>query len=264
MKSSKSKEISRWILTLFLLFVLAAPLYAADPTAQATNSPAGIHIGETHGFIGMHVGAKFPNFAGEQFGQITNQLTLEKKDFRSTAIGFNMGAAFKSHYALSFEWEYSQASPSSEFRHFVENGNPITQTTHLRQMPFTATFRYYPWKMGEAVGSFVWLPSRFLPYVAGGGGFMHYKISQEGSFVDTNPMSPNYLNIVEGNPHSSGFLPIGHVAAGFDISITSRFYANFEARYTFGHAHLSTGFTSILKPLDLKGLTTSGGIGVRF
>jgi hypothetical protein len=267
-----SNRISRWMLAPALLFILVAPLYAAnnalDPTTttQAPDSSAGIHIGRTHGFIGMHAGANLPNFAGEQFGQITNQLTLEKKDFRATAFGFDIGAAFKSHYALLFGWDYSKTSPVSEYRHFDENGKAITQTTHFRQMPFTTTFRYYPWKMGEAVGSYVWLPSRFLPYIAGGGGFMHYSIAQEGDFVldINNPQSPDYLKIVTGRNHSSGVVPIGHLSAGMDISITSRFYANFEARYVFGHAHPSTDFTTIMKPLDLKGITMSGGIGVRF
>ncbi len=271
MNFCKSNIIEKVGLALVLLAVLVSPVYAAtnalepEPSAQQQNSPVGVSVGKTHGFITMRVGANFPNATGEQFGQITNQLTLEKKDFQAVAFGFDMGAAFKSHYALAFDWEYYQASPSSEFRHFVEeNGNPITQTTKLRQMPFTATFRYYPWKMGEDVGSYVWIPSRFLPYIGGGGGFMYYKISQEGSFVNTNPLSPNYLDIVDGNPKSSGIIPTAHLAAGLDISINSRFYANFEARYVFAHAHLSQDFTTIREPLDLKGARVSGGIGVRF
>jgi hypothetical protein len=250
-----------WTSALFILTL--TPLYAANGPQQ--GGPSGVNVGKTHGFINFRMGVNFPNAAGEQFGQITNQLTLEKKDFRAGTYGFDIGAAFKSHYALAFGWEYSSASPASEFRHFVEdNGNPITQTTHFRQMPITATFRYYPGKMGEEVGSYIWMPARIAPYIAVGGGFMYYSISQKGDFVNTNPSSPNYLAILEGDLKSSGIVPAGHLAAGFDISISSRFFANFEARYTFAHAHLSQDFSTIKEAMDLKGLKTTGSIGVRF
>jgi outer membrane protein W len=126
-------------------------------------------------------------------------------------------------------------------------------------MPMTATFRYYPGMMGEEVGSFIWTPKRIAPYIAVGGGFMYYSLSQKGDFVNFQT-----FDIITGNPKSSGVVPVGHLAAGFDVSINSRFFANFEARYTFAHAHLSEKFTTIREALDLKGLKTTGAIGVRF
>ncbi len=201
----------------------------------------------------------FPNAASDLFDMVTHELTLEKKDFRSPFFGFDFGVSLQSHYALVFAWEYSQASPVSESRPYVDqDGNPIVQTTWFKQMPITATFRYYPWKTGEKVGNYVWIPARINPYIAGGGGFMRYGFRQKGSFVNSNT-----LDIFDAELKSQGFAPIGHVAAGFDVNITPRIFANFETRYVFSQKELTDNFTGF-EPIDLKGLRTNGGIFVRF
>jgi hypothetical protein len=263
------KSVFALFLSTIMMALLAPALNAGnnDPgpaATQAQDSQSGIHIGRTKFFLGGHAGINFPNAASDLFDMVTRELTLEKKDFRSPCFGIDFGIAIQSHYAVVFSWEYSQASPVSESRPYVdENGNPIVQTTRFRQMPFTATFRYYPWKTGEEVGSYVWIPARFSPYIAGGGGFMHYNFRQEGSFVNTNPNSPNYLDIFEEDLESKGTAAMGHLSAGFDINITSRIFANFEARYVFSHKALTEDFI-LFEPIDLKGLRTTGGIFFRF
>ncbi len=260
-----SNRIGKWVLVLLLLAMFTAPqLFAAsndsDPTApQPQNSPSGFDIGKTRMFIGAHAGMNFPNASSDLFASATNNLTLQKKDFQSPLFSFDFGISFQSHFAAVFAVEYSQASPVSEFRHFVdENGNSIVQTTHFSQMPITGTFRYYPLKTGESVGSYVWMPARLSPYLAAGGGVMRYDFRQEGSFVDNKT-----LNIFEHIFESDGFAPAAHLAGGFDINISKRIFANFEARYVLSHKRLSTDFINF-KPIDLWGLRTTGGFGIRF
>lgn len=261
-----SGRIGKWIAALLLLAPAALrtqALYAGspepDPAVTTQNSPSGFSLGGHNLFFGGHAGMNFPNAASDLFDMVTRELTLERKDFRSPFFGFDFGISLKSHYALVFTWEFSTVNQASEFRHYVEdNGNSIVQTTGFRQMPVIATFRYYPWKTGEEVGSYAWIPSRFIPYIAGGGGIMHYRFQQKGSFVDSNTLDIFYANLT-----SKGFTPVAHLAGGFDISLTPRLFANFEGRYMFANAHLSEAFTSF-KPIDLKGLKTSGGLYIRF
>jgi outer membrane protein W len=260
-----SNKISRWMLAIGLLVILVAPLYAAnnalDPTAtaQAPNPQSDLHIGKAHGFLGAHAGMNFPRGGSDLFDMVTSELTLDKSDFRSPEFGFDLGFNIKSRYALVFALDCASASPVSESRKYTEaNGNAIVQTTEFRQIPFTATFRYYTRNMGEKVGSFVWTPTRVNPYIGGGGGFLHYSFNQYGSFVDVNT-----LDIFDGNLSSSGVSWTGHVAGGVDVSITSRLYANFEVKYSFAHRNLSKDFVRF-KPIDLFGLWTTAGIGFRF
>ena len=263
MKHIGSSRIGKWIVVLFLIF--AAPgLLAAGPdpepaAAQPQDSSAGYSIGKTRMFIGAHAGMNFPNAASDLFHMVIRELTLAKKDFRSPFFGIDFGYSIHPHLTVVGAFEYSRASQVSEFRHWVyENGNAIVQTTRFSELPITGTLRYYPIKTGESVGNYVWMPTRFTPYIAAGGGVMRYNFNQEGSFVNFKT-----LDIADDSLVSDGFVPVAHVAAGFDINISKRFFANFEARYVFGKADLSQDFTGF-QPIDLKGMRASGGLGVRF
>jgi hypothetical protein len=260
-----STRIGKWVLALLLLAIFTAPqVFAAgtdpEPTAtQPQNSPSGFNIGKTRMFIGAHAGMNFPNAASDLFAMVTRELTLKKKDFRSPFFRVDFGYSIQSHLTAVFAVEYSKVSQVSEFRHWVDdNGNSIVQTTHLSELPITGTLRYYPLKTGESVGSYVWMPARFSPYIAAGAGVMRYNFSQEGFFVNFRT-----FDITEDSLVSEGFVPAAHVAAGFDINISKRVFANFEARYVFANADLSQDFSGF-QPLDLKGLKASGGFGIRF
>jgi opacity protein-like surface antigen len=262
MKHTESFRIAiRRFLPLFVM-ILALLYTSSNAVAQSTNpqeSSSGFRIGETRFFLGAHAGMDFPRAGHDLFRMITRELTLEKKDFRSALFRFDFGYAFQSHYAMVLAVEYSKASPVSESRPFTnEDGSPIVQTTELRQIPVTATFRYYPIKMGEHVGSLAYIPHRFLPYIGAGGGFMRYDFTQAGSFVDNQT-----LDIFDANFESSGFAPVAHIATGIDIGITSKLALNFEANYSFAHAKLSKDFEGF-HPIDLAGFKTTGGIYFRF
>jgi len=246
---------SRWYLSSgLLLFFLT---FCASLPAQV--EPSGFSLGMPNGFIGGHVGLNVPSAGSDVFTMVTRELTLDKADFRSPAFGFDIGAVFKSRYALVFSLEYSNASPESESRGFVEeDGSPIIQSTRLSQLPITATFRFYPRTIGETVGSYAWIPSRFLPYLAGGGGAVHFRFNQRGDFVDSQT-----LQIFPAHFRSGGFGATLHAAAGVDLGISTRFFANVEMRYSWAHADMTEGFDQF-QPIDLSGLRLNGGLFFRF
>jgi len=233
----------------------AVPGSAAAPQKQ----PDGFDLQFKRGFVGVHAGYDIPRAKSDLFSMVTSKLTLEKSDFRSSSIGFDFGVFFQSHFATVFSIEYSKATPNSEYRNFVhEDGTPVTQSTKLIQVPVTASLRVYPMKFGETVGSYAWVPARFLPYVAGGGGFVRYKFTQNGDFVDSQS-----LEIFPADLESKGYAFTKHLAAGIDIGVTSRVFANAEFRYSWANADLSDSFGGF-QPIDLTGARLNGGIFFRF
>lgn len=248
----------RFFLFPLLFLVLASfalPLYAGN----ADNGDSDFSIRKPRVFIGGHLGGNFPRASSDIFHMITRVLTLEKSDFRAPMGGFDVGVPFQSRFAAVFSFEYSRTSPYSESRDYVdENGDPITQQTRLSQIPVTGTLRFYPRKMGENVGSYAWVPNRVLPYIGAGAGFVHYNFEQYGDFVDEST-----LTIFRASFESSGSTVTTHVAAGIDIGLASRTFANFEARYSWAEADLSRDFVGF-QPIDLSGLRAVGGIYFRF
>ena len=210
-------------------------------------------------FIGGHAGINFPRAGSDLFDMITRELTLEKSDFRASVVGFDFGHIFRSRYAAVFSMEYSRATAASESRSFVEeDGSAITQTTRFTQVPVTATLRFYPAKIGEKVGSYAWVPARFLPYLGGGGGLLYYDFNQWGHFVDSQTLEIFYADL-----QSSAIAPTVHVVGGIDIGLSSKILANLEARYSWADAKLSSDFIGF-QPIDLAGFRISGGIVFRF
>lgn len=255
----KSHRFSVRLFVLLLPAVILAPLAMPLRAEEAQDRPSGFSLRAPRVFIGGHAGINFPQAGSDLFSMVTRELTLEKGNFRAPMAGFDFGVYFRSRFAAVFSVEYARTSPHSEFRNFVEdNGDPIRQTTHFSQAPITGTLRFYPIKLGETAGSYAWVPTRILPYIGGGGGFVHYNFSQSGDFVDART-----LNIFTADLQSKGFAITKHVVAGVDIGLTSRIVANVEARYSWAEADLSQDFTGF-EPIDLTGLRVVGGIYFRF
>ena len=210
-------------------------------------------------FAGGHIGFGIPKAGSDVYDMMTRELTLEKSDFRAPVFGGDFGFLISSHFAVVAGFEYSSSKTKSESRDYVEdNGDPIEQTTKLSRFPITATFRYYPVKTGEFVGSYAWIPTRFNPYIGGGGGVLGYNLSQSGRFVDTSTM-----NIFSTNLKSEGWTPTAHIVGGMDINLTTWLFVNGEVGYSFARADLSDSFTGF-DPIDLSGVRILGGIYFRF
>ena len=272
MAHTNSTRLGRMLIVLLSIAILSLctlPLQAesGEPEsaesssfpAQTQGNPSGFRIREPIVYIGGHWGANFPRADSDLFDMVTRELTLEKNDFRSSTVAFDFGVLIQSHWAAVFALEYGRTSKVSESRDWVdENDQPIRQTTRFRQLPVTGTIRYYPIAFGESVGSYAWVPTRVLPYVGAGVGFIHYKFRQEGDFVDNVT-----LDIFSAEMESSGFALTKHLVAGADISLTPLIMLNMEARYNWARADLSGNYRDFY-PIDLAGFRLSGGVCFRF
>ena len=210
-------------------------------------------------FVGGHIGLSIPIAGSDVYDMMTSELTLKKSDFRAAVFGGEFGVPIASHFAVVTGFEYSRSTTRSESRDYVEdNGDPIEQTTRLDQYPITATFRYYPGKTGEFVGSYAWIPTRLNPYIGGGGGVLYYDLNQSGRFVNKTNM-----NIFQETLKSNGWTPTIHIVGGMDINLTPRIFLNGEFRYSRASADLSKHFTGF-DPIDLSGVRILGGVYFRF
>jgi outer membrane protein W len=260
MTFTRSLQVVRIFLLLFTVVLGAAvtfPLLAEDGLDSSSGS--GFSLRQPRAFIGAHIGFSIPSANSDLFDKITSELTLKKSDFRAASFGGDLGVPIRQHFATVFSFEYSRATTNSESRDFIEdNGDPITQTTRLTQVPITVTLRYYPRKMGETAGSYAWIPTRLNPYIGAGVGFLHYSFTQFGRFVDRQT-----LNIFDATFKSRGFTDTEHLVGGIDISLSPRIFVNAEGRYSWASGDLSNDFAGF-HPVDLSGFRLLGGIYFRF
>jgi opacity protein-like surface antigen len=239
----------------------ATPLRASD----RQDAPSGFAFHSPKIFFGGHAGVNFPEAKGDIFGVATRDLTLERNDFRAPVYGLDFGVYVRSHFAVVASLDYARATVNSEYRHFIEdNGNPIVQTTRLSQLELLGILRYYPRKTGEAIGNYSWIPTRILPYVGAGGGYVKYKFSQSGDFVDHSTYDIYTDLLTTGNP---AFLM--QASAGLDIVLSNRIVANVEGRYSWASGNISRGRMSYqpdfsFPSVDLDGFKTIGGLYFRF
>jgi hypothetical protein len=252
------------LLSAAISILFAMPLQGAE---QTPSSPGFSLRRPSHLLMGVRLGVDIPQAKGDLFGLLTNILSLNKSDFRAPVFGFDIGVPFHPSFSALAGIDYSRFSRDSEFRHFVNNGMPITQRTRLSQFSFVGTLRYYPWKTWESVGSYVWIPTRVMPYAATGGGLIRYNLSQFGSFVDQST-----LNTFNGRHLSATSSFVKHLAAGLDFSLSLRVVVNLEARYSWAGAGVSAGADGInpdfhftnSPAVDLGGLKLVGGVYMRY
>jgi len=245
---------------LFLLYVILAISFAPALHAEdSENGPSGFRVHAPKIFLGGHLGLNMPRADSDIFDMITRELTLAKIDFRSPSFGFDFGVPFHPNFATVFSFDYARSTNNSESRGFIEdNGDPITQNTRFSQVPLTISLRYYPIKMGETIGSYAWVPTRILPYIGGGIGFLRYSLSQTGTFVDGET-----LIIFEDDLRSHGNTWTHHAFGGVDVNLSPSVFVNGEVRYSWADAALSDDFKGF-HPIDLAGLKLQGGLYFRF
>lgn len=199
------------------------------------------------------------NARGDIYAFTTDQLTVGRNDFRAPFVGLDLSFPVKSRLDVVLSSSYSGSNTQSEFRHWVGVDNlPIEQTTSLQRVPLTAGLRAYLAPRGHSIGQFVWIPSRFTPYVGASGGFMWYRFRQLGDFVDFQT-----ADVFADDLQSSGWAPMAAAAIGADYSLTPNLSLNGEAKYNWAKARLGTDFSGFGR-IDLSSYTGTLGLSVRF
>lgn len=247
------------------LALLAMPMSAlagqepADRPPTRINPPPDFFLGRPKASIAIRGGLTFANAGSNWYDFVTDQLTLDKRDFRTASIGGEVVAMLPIPLDLVLAGDWGGTNQKSEFRYWVDNNRlPIEQTTHVRQSTLTAGLRYAFLGRGRELSSLVWVPRRFVPYVGGGFGGLLYSVKQEGDFVDFVTLAV-FSDVLE----SSGWTTATYLNGGMDLHMTGHLYVTVDARYLWAEKRLSQPWLDF-EPLDLTGLRLSTGINVLF
>ena len=254
------------IASLAMLAVTPGRAIAADDDQnQAAAQPrdpdrrADFLFGPPRGSIAVRGSWLFASANSDLFDFVTDQLTIDKKDFNAPGLGAYFSLALNSRIDVQFGYEYQKTDKPSEYRDLVDNNfAAIEQSTSLKTSQAVASIRYSLTPRGRDVSRFAYVPSRFVPYVGAGGGALYYDFMQTGDFVDFVD-----LRVFPDVFRSKGWAPTAHAFAGVDVQVYRALYATVEGRYTKASAKLSPDFIDF-DPIDLSGFKLAAGINFLF
>ena len=178
-------------------------------------------------------------------------------NFNAPGIGLDFGFGVASRLDARIGVDYAKSLNESELRNFIgEDGLPFTQRTELSQVELRGELVLALAPPGRAIGQYAWIPSRVVPYVGAGLGFVRYDLAQVGEFVDD-------LGYFEDAFRSKGWGPGLYLFGGADIRMSRQVYLNVEARHVEASGELGEDFAGF-EPLDLGGLRISAGVRFAF
>jgi opacity protein-like surface antigen len=237
----------------------SASAQGADPPRPHPGATADFLFGPPRGSVAFKGSWVFARAGSDLFDFVTNQLTLETRDFDAPAIGGEFGIAITPRLEALAGIERSNAGTSSEYRQFIDNsGAAIAQETRLETIAVTGSVKFALLPRGRRISRLAWIPRTITPYVGAGGGAVRYEFLQRGDFVDFVDLSffPDVFV-------SNGWTPSAHAFGGVDLQVYRRLYVQFEGRYSWAKGTLSRDFIDF-DPIDLAGFRTTGGIGFIF
>ncbi len=259
----------RFVLVLRAVILALAALAASAPAASAQSappspvvsppSPSDFMLGRPKGFISVDGGFLFASAGSDIYDFVTDQLTVEKKNFNAPVIGGRLGVLVTPRLEVGVLYENAKSQTASEYRDFIDNaGLPITQTTMRQDHHIAATVRWSLLPSGRRISRFAWIPRTFTPFVGAGAGAMKYRFEQFGSFVDFRTQ-----RVFDDTFRSDGWAPSVHALAGADLRVFRRLYLTGEARYTWSSATLSADFVDF-EPIDLAGARLGASLKLVF
>jgi hypothetical protein len=241
-----------------------AGLALAAP-AQAQGGGKGFLFQEPRWTFALRGGFDRANANSDIFEFVTDELTLERKDFSGLHLAADLAFSVVPRVDLVFGASRTSSSTPSESRKYIGTDDlPILQTTKFARTAFTGTLKGYLTPRGQTIGTLAWVPARFSPFVGVGGGAMRYKFEQEGEFVDAE--SPT-LDIFQDRLTSDAWTPTVHGLAGLDISLTPHLGVTTEARYSWARGEMGNGMDRDFlgfDRIDLSGFSATMGFHVRF
>jgi hypothetical protein len=253
----------RWTaISAFVAVTAAAPALAQRP-------PDGFLLGAPEGQITLRggwaaatAGRRAPGTATRPdiFGFVSRDLTLERGDFSSPALGIDLLGRLSSRLGLQFSADWMGTTRASEYRAFVgPDDEPITQRTQFQRVPVGIALRVDLRAPGRSIGRFAWIPHRFTPWVAAGGGGTWYRFRQTGEFIDFGRGD----RIFRDTFASSGWAPMAQALGGIDVALTPRVALTLDGRAQWARATLTSDFENFPQ-IDLSGVTTHAGLTLRF
>jgi hypothetical protein len=247
-------------LTLFALLP-SGPAYAqpADRPQAHPGATPDFLFGGPRGSVALRGGFVFARAGSDLFDFVTNQLTIEKRDFSAPAIGAELGIAITPRVEAVAGLEMNSAQKPSEYRRFIGSDQlPIEQETKLKTVSITGSVKFALTPRGRRISRLAWIPRGFTPYVGAGGGTVRYEFNQTGDFVDFVDLSV-FTDVF----YSKGWAPSAHAFGGADLQIYRRLFLQLEGRYVWASGKLSSDFIDF-DPIDLAGFRTTVGVSVIF
>src|SRR5258706_7051532 len=257
-------ERRSWLaLPLVLVGILLSSAHAAaaGPYPQAQKAPdrprPNFLFGQPRGWIGVSGSLVVPRAEGDLFAFIHNQLTVEKRDFKAPAVGFEGGLLLTPRAAAVAHVEVSRPRVTSEYRDFVDNNRlPINQSTTLSQVNVSGSVKVALTSRGRSISRYAFIPRTLTPYVGAGAGAFYYRLEQQGEFVDFQT-----FRIFADTFRSDGWTPSAHVFGGADVRLWRALFLNLDARYVWAHARLGADFVGF-DGIDLNGFRVATGVNV--
>ena len=232
---------------------------AAQSPSPRTDRHADFLFGRPRRSVSFRGNWLFASANSDLFDFVTDQLTIDKKDFNAPGIGVYFSQSLNSRLDVQGGYEFGRTAKDSEYRNLVDNNfNAIEQDTTLRTSQFVGSLRFALVPRGREVSRFAYVPSRVVPYVGAGGGAILYDFEQTGDFVDYVD-----LRVFPDVFRSNGWAPTVHALAGVDLQVYRALYATLEGRYTKSSAKLSSDFVDF-DPIDLSGFKLSAGFNLVF
>lgn len=216
-------------------------------------------FGRPNAAIGVRGGWAFARAGSDWYNFVTDQLTLDNKDFNAPAIGTDVSIGLTNRVDLVISIDYKASTTDSEYRDFVDNRRlPIAQRTRLREANVGAGIKVALIERGRSISRLAWVPRRFVPYVGAGGGILLFEMMQNGDFVDFVDFSV-FSDVFE----SRGATPSAHVQGGVDVRMWRNVFATFDARYRWAAGDLGADWIDF-DPIDLRGTQLSAGLSFAF
>jgi hypothetical protein len=253
------------------LVLLLLVLVPQTSSAQPAEASPDFLFGRPGGMVGFRTGWLFASADSALFDHVRQQFTLERKDFNAPSIGADVDVALTDRTSIVAGFEFTQASKTSEYRDFVDNQRlPINQTTSVRELNLSGSFKFALTPRGREISSRAWIPAAATPYIGAGGGLLRYEFKQVGDFIDINTAN---LEIFSDTLRSTGWTPSAHAFGGVDVRVYKRMYVSAEGRYvwanttpnceeTRGNGGPVCSFAGL--GLDLAGFKATAGIHYLF
>lgn len=248
---------ARWVLP----GVLGAALVMAPAVLAGQATPPDFQFRAPTISLTLKGGMFLPRAGSDVFDFTTEQLTLDRSDFRSPSGGGEVGVWFGNRAEMVVGFDLSQVTRTSELRDWVEeNGDPILQDTRFSSGPTGYVGgKVYLLPVGDQFGQFVWIPRTLNAHIGGGLGRTSYTFHQWGDFVDEEEET-----IFTGDFTSKGASLMYYASGGVDVRFLQRTYLTLEGKYQWADARLTSSNFSGFEPIDLSGLRLSVGLSFRY
>jgi hypothetical protein len=263
MSASSPGRNGRLTIALRRLLPIVVVLLAGLPMTATAQRPRG----SGDGFLfsppvvsfSLRGGYDYAMGRSDIFDFTTTNLTLDRRDFASLGLNFDLNVPLSPRTDLVFSGGLAKSDAPSEFRKFIDNNDlPIEQTTQLRRHRLGVGVRYALTAPGEQLSALAWIPSKFTPYVGLGAGAVQWKFRQQGDWVNFDN-----LDVFRSEFSSSGWAPMGYAHVGADYSLSKRLALTSDLRYTYSKGKLEDSFENFAR-IDLSGAAATMGITVRY